>query len=218
MTSERIQAVPSIHRPWIKVCGVRTFEELEMYASAGATHVGVNAWPPSPRHVEPGRVRPLVDAARRLGLVPILLSVPGALLSDHKAARLGVWLQSASPVPAAERDGFLGILESRAARPESISVPSWGDALLLDAHADGLPGGTGRSVPRDLALKAPRPFVLAGGLNPDNVAASIAALSPVGVDAASGLESSLGVKDPGRVREFCAAAREAFQALIEKSQ
>jgi phosphoribosylanthranilate isomerase len=217
MTFERIQASPSLQHPWIKVCGLRTFAELEACASAGVTHVGFNTWPRSPRCVEGGRVGVLVDAARRLGLAPVVLSLPGSLLPSRHAARLGAWLQSASPVPADERNGSLGVIEARPARTGSVSDMSWGDALLLDACAGELPGGTGKAVPLELALLAPKPFILAGGLNPDNVAAAVAAVGPAGVDAASGLESSPGVKDEGRIKAFCAAAREAFQNIKERS-
>jgi hypothetical protein len=154
-----------------------------------------------------------VDAGLKLGLMPVVLCVPGSLLPDREAATLGAWLQSAWPIPLEEREGAVGVVEARAARPESISDGPWGDVLLIDAHVDGLPGGSGKAVALDLALRAPRPFILAGGLNPENVTAAIKAVSPAGVDAASGLESSPGVKDAGRIRAFCAAACEAFQNL-----
>ena len=99
----------------------------------------------------------------------------------------------------------------------------WPDCLLLldspPAGAGALPGGTGRLVDLETAAEvaAHRPIILAGGLTPDNVAAAIERVRPHGVDASSGLESSPGVKDPGRVRDFVAAAREAFAALHERA-
>jgi phosphoribosylanthranilate isomerase len=62
-------------------------------------------------------------------------------------------------------------------------------------------------------VAAHRPIILAGGLTPDTVAAAIERVRPHGVDASSGLESSPGVKDPGRVRDFVLAAREAFATV-----
>jgi phosphoribosylanthranilate isomerase len=62
-------------------------------------------------------------------------------------------------------------------------------------------------------VAAHRPIILAGGLTPDTVAAAIERVRPHGVDASSGLESSPGVKDPGRVRDFVVAAREAFATI-----
>jgi phosphoribosylanthranilate isomerase len=204
-------SLPSLLRPWIKVCGIRSLADLDMCAAAGATHAGFNTWPRSPRHVEAARVASLVEGARERGLVPVILSVPGSLLPNRDAGGLGAWLQIAAPPGEGEREGFLGILEARAADPATVAGPAWGDALLLDARAGDLPGGTGRPVSLDLALRAPRPFILAGGLTPENVGERVAEMAPAGVDAASGLESAPGVKDPGRIRAFCAAARLAFQ-------
>lgn len=206
---------PSSAHPWIKVCGVRNFSDLECAAEAGATHVGFNTWPESPRHIKPEYVAALLEAAARLGLAPVLLLVPGSRPVPLKSIQATLWLQSATPVHSRLSDGH-SVLEARPARPESIAAPTWGDALLVDAHLEGKPGGTGLAVDRTLALQAPRPFVLAGGLNPDNVAAAIAAVAPAGVDAASGLESAPGVKDSGRVRAFCQAAREAFSRLPQQ--
>ena len=80
---------------------------------------------------------------------------------------------------------------------------------LDTAHAKLL-GGTGRTFPWDRAraLCGGRPFMLAGGLGADNVAAALAAASPFGVDAASRLESAPGIKDRDQVRRFVAAVRE----------
>lgn len=208
--------LPSPQNPWIKVCGLRTFAGLEVCAAAGATHVGFNTWPRSPRCAEPGRLSRLVEAARRLGLIPVLVSVSGSMLPEGAAAGWGVWLQRATPIRPDLRSGFLGLVEARAVRPETAAAKSWGDALLLDAHGESLPGGTGRAVPRELILCAPRPFVLAGGLTPDTVAGAVESYGPAGVDAASGLESSPGTKDPGRVRAFCSAARDAYRDLQKK--
>lgn len=213
MTVRCTGILPSQDHPWIKVCGIRTFADLEACASAEATHVGFNSWPHSPRCVGPERVGPLADAARELGLVPVVLCVPGSLLTAGGAARLGVWLQCPSPVPDEEVGGALGIIEARTCRPGSLSGATWGEVLLLDAHSEDLPGGTGKAVAFDQALLAPRPFILAGGLKPDTVAAAVEAVAPAGVDAASGLESRPGVKDPGRIRAFCISAREAFLRL-----
>jgi len=89
-----------------------------------------------------------------------------------------------------------------------------GCMILLDAApvADGaLPGGTGESVERGTAaaMARHRRLILAGGLSADNVAEAIDLVRPHGVDASSALESSPGVKDPGRVVAFVRAARAA---------
>lgn len=90
--------------------------------------------------------------------------------------------------------------------------------VLLDTHVVGQQGGTGRRL--DWAMLAEQkksgqlddwpPILLAGGLNPENVAEAISLFRPAGVDVSSGVESRPGVKDSERVRAFVAAARRAF--------
>jgi len=92
-------------------------------------------------------------------------------------------------------------------------------AVLLDAAKSGVSGGLGVAydwahvaeiVERAMGAREPRPrVILAGGLKPENVAEAIAALQPWGVDVASGVEASPGVKDPGRLKAFLANARAA---------
>ena len=208
--------LPSFSRPWIKVCGVRSLSDVEICAYAGATHVGINPWPGSARSVPPRIATTLLEHARRLGLATVLLHLPGSPLSLNAALRLHPdfvqVLQAPSPSlrEALESEG-IGLVESRPVRRLSAPAHPWGQVLLLDAPVSGKHGGTGTTFDWVLARSAPRPFVLAGGLGPDNVAAAIGACRPEGVDAASRLESSPGRKDAGRIRAFCEAARAAFK-------
>lgn len=95
----------------------------------------------------------------------------------------------------------------------------WVDMYITDSFnpATGAKGATGLvhdwSISAELVRLAPRPLMLAGGLNPGNVAAAIAAVRPAAVDAHTGLEDAHGRKDPDKVRQFVTAAREAFAAL-----
>ncbi len=93
------------------------------------------------------------------------------------------------------------------------------DALLTDSSdpATGATGATGRThdwaVSRRLARAVPLPLILAGGLNPGNVAAAVAAVSPAGVDAHTGVEDAAGRKDPALTAAFVRAARRALDRL-----
>jgi phosphoribosylanthranilate isomerase len=89
----------------------------------------------------------------------------------------------------------------------------WEPGLFIyDAHSETY-GGSGVTAPWDLiAREARRPFLLAGGLTPENVAEAIATVRPDGVDVASGVETTPGQKDLEKVRRFVAAAREAARA------
>ena len=96
---------------------------------------------------------------------------------------------------------------------QRLSVPLAG--CLLDARVEGSFGGTGKVAPWELIAKEYDktnwpPLILAGGLTPDNVAEAIRAVRPWGVDTASGVESSPGVKDATLVARFVAEATSAF--------
>ena len=82
---------------------------------------------------------------------------------------------------------------------------------LLDAHRAGMRGGTGETFDWELvgARRSSVPFVLSGGLTPENVGEAIAATGPFAVDTASGTEASPGRKDPAKVEAFAAAVRVA---------
>jgi phosphoribosylanthranilate isomerase len=89
------------------------------------------------------------------------------------------------------------------------------DAWLLDSFVEGELGGTGRTFNWDLARRATElglPVVLAGGLNPENVAEAIRTVRPFAVDVSSGVESRPGVKDPVKVRAFVEAVKSADTA------
>ncbi len=209
--------LPSRTSPWIKVCGVRTIREIECCARWRATHVGVNAWPESPRFVGGGTRAALISAARRAGLVPVLVAPGAGCLGAGRSSAAPDFIQMTTPPVDRERAELLGsgtrIVET--CRMEAGRTPelTWGDALLLDARVPGVPGGSGRSFDWDLAKGARSPFVLAGGLVPDNVTGAVAACRPWGVDAASGLESRPGIKDPAKIRDFCQAARAALEEI-----
>ena len=91
------------------------------------------------------------------------------------------------------------------------------DFHLLDAHVAGLVGGTGQTVDWELVRrhKFTSPLILSGGLNPDNVAAAIAATEPFAVDVASGTERSPGVKDPDKLLAFARAVRSTWPEADE---
>jgi phosphoribosylanthranilate isomerase len=93
-------------------------------------------------------------------------------------------------------------------------APGWQAGLFLyDAYAEGY-GGSGQRAPWEVvAAGARRPFLIAGGLTPGNVAAAIAATRPDGVDVSSGVESARGIKDTRKVRAFIKQARAAAAKL-----
>jgi phosphoribosylanthranilate isomerase len=92
-------------------------------------------------------------------------------------------------------------------RPSSLTKYTGVDAFLLDGFAQGLHGGTGKTLDWKMAREARHygRIILAGGLRPENVAEAIRVAEPYAVDVASGVESRPGRKDPGRMRALFAA-------------
>jgi phosphoribosylanthranilate isomerase len=200
----------------IKICGVTTAEDAAMVGAAGADAIGVNLWPGSKRYVAPERAR------------QVLAAVPSGVLKigvfvDPPDAEEVAWQMQALRLDRAqlhgdERAGDFAMFDRarlvRAVRVKDAAsfeaASGWNPALwLYDAFVDGFGGG---GVPAPWALiarHARRPFLLAGGLTPDNVGAAIVATRPDGVDVASGVEARPGVKDAVKVAAFIAAARAA---------
>jgi phosphoribosylanthranilate isomerase len=207
----------------VKVCGVRTAEIAEVAVDAGADWLGLNFEPRSPRHAAPEEA----DAVRaavggRADLVGVLVD-PSPERCRELAARHRL---AAVQIHGELEPAWLGRLDvtviravNVAGRMDAFTLQWWPDCpIILDSapvEAGALPGGTGRRIDLEVAAEvaAHRPVILAGGLTPENVGEAIARVRPMGVDASSGLEWRPGVKDAGRVRDFVAAAREAFAAL-----
>ncbi|MFL0356315.1 phosphoribosylanthranilate isomerase [Erythrobacter sp. GH1-10] len=206
----------------IKICGLSTPETIRAAVEAGATHVGLVHFEPSPRHVA------LDDAARLRALVPdtvkaVLLLVNADVETTGKAietikpdvvqfhgTETPEWIALVREKTGVEAWKALGVQDEstleRSARYEGAV-----DRLLFDAPAKALPGGNGE-VFRWEVLKEHEhriPWGLAGGLTPENVAEAIRETGTGLVDTSSGVESAPGVKDVDLIRAFCKAALEA---------
>jgi phosphoribosylanthranilate isomerase len=200
----------------IKVCGVTNPEDAAMAAAAGADAIGVNFWPGSKRYVTPASA-PAVLAAIPAGVLKVGVFVNAS--PDEVARRvteLGLdRAQLHGDERAADFAGWDPVRLVRAVRVRDAASfeaeARWAPGLwLYDAHGEGY-GGGGVTAPWDLVARHGRhPFLLAGGLSPDNVAAAVAATRPDGVDVASGVEGEVRRKDPAKVAAFVAAARGAI--------
>ena len=206
----------------IKICGVTTPADAVMAAGAGATAIGVNLWPGSKRFAGSGDAARAVVAAIPPGILKVGVFVNAAPAHVRRTLReLGLDRaqlhgdETARDFAAFDRTQLIRAIRVRdaasfAGQREWDGVAS---VRLYDAFVDGF-GGGGQPAPWALiAGQATRPFWLAGGLTPENVAAAIAATTPDGVDVASGVEAAPGCKDAGRVAAFIVAARAAAASL-----
>jgi phosphoribosylanthranilate isomerase len=196
----------------IKICGVTTAEDARAAADLGADAVGLNFWAGSPRRVDVARAAEIARALRgAVTLVGLFVDASHEEIERVRAeVPLDVLQLHGRETPEAclrwGPDGYWKAVRSLA----EIGAYSC-TTYLLDAAVPGAPGGTGVPVDPALAAAAVRRarVILAGGLGPENVGPMVRALRPFGVDVASGVERSPGVKDVARVEAFVRAARRA---------
>jgi phosphoribosylanthranilate isomerase len=201
----------------IKVCGITRLEDARVACRLGASAVGFVFWPKSPRYIDPARARAIADDLEPFVTpVGVFVDQPKAYVEDVAAA-VGLGAVQLHGAETAEYIAGLGRRVIKSVGLEAGLDPAVVDALppgvvvLLDVHDPVRRGGTGRTVDWKLAraVAARRQSVLAGGLRPENVGLAIARVGPHAVDVSSGVESSPGVKDAGRMRAFFEAVRGA---------
>ena len=207
----------------VKICGLKTPEALDVALEAGADMVGFVFFPPSPRHVGLAAAaelgRRVGDRARKVALIVdaddvLLKSITDALRPDllqlHGA-------ETPARVQAIKARFGLPVMKAIAveARADLAAVKLYdtvADRLLFDARAPReatRPGGLGKPFDWHLLeeLDLAVPYMLSGGLDPDNVAAALRITSTPGVDVSSGVERAPGEKDHDKIRAFIRAAR-----------
>jgi phosphoribosylanthranilate isomerase len=198
---------------FVKVCGLSTPESVRAAVDAGADAVGF-VLTRSPREVAPERANDL-RAGVPAGVAAVAVFRNEAAADAVELARKAglEWVQlhgrrTPEDVASVQQAGLKVIRAvTMAAGPEEFA--DWGeDLLLIDAAVPGSGEAWDYASVRALGL-AGRRWLLAGGLAPENVAAAAAAAGAWGVDVSSGVESSRGVKDLGKVRAFVAAAKDA---------
>jgi phosphoribosylanthranilate isomerase len=209
----------------VKICGLKTYEALEVALDAGADFVGFVFFPPSPRNVEPEAARALGrQAAGRAGKVALTVDAEDALFEQIVATLAPDLLQLHGKEPpqrvAAVKARF-GIPVMKAIAVEAAAdlaavdrYIAVADRLLFDARAPReatRPGGLGRPFDWQLlrALDPGIPFMLSGGLDAGNVAQALSITRAPGVDVSSGVERVPGEKDLDKIRAFVRAARQA---------
>ena len=204
----------------IKHCGITSLDDAHRAAEAGAWALGMIFWPGSPRRCDPDEAQLIGTALRRtVHLTGVFVN---ARLEEIdvvvQAAGLDFVQLHGDEGPSfcsevARRTGAKVIkavrVQSRATLQAAAAYHT--DFLLLDAHVEGVPGGTGQTIDWELVRQArlAAPIILSGGLSPGNVADAIAVTEPFAVDVASGTEAAPGVKDPARLQAFHEAVRGA---------
>lgn len=206
----------------VKICGITNLADAIAAVDAGADMLGFNFYEPSPRYITPRDCAEIISTLKS---------------SDRSVINVGVFVnytvngvrdiletctldlaqlhgdESSSDLAALGNLAFKAIrptdhVTARKALRESVNR-SQAPHLLVDAHQKGLYGGTGVTGDWAIAwyLASQCSILLAGGLNPDNVADAIQKVNLWGVDVASGVESSPGIKDHAKITAFVSAVK-----------
>lgn len=209
----------------VKICGLTRPEDVAAVASAGARYAGFVFFPKSPRNLSVAVARELALLAP-VGLAKVALVVnPSDAFLDEMTGDVPLDMiqlhGSESPERVAEVRARWGLPVMKAVGVadaddlDKLTVyQQVADQILVDAKppkgAD-LPGGNGLAFDWRLIAgrRWSRPWMLAGGLTPDNVARAVAMTGAAQVDVSSGVESAPGVKDAGLIARFVAAAQAA---------
>jgi phosphoribosylanthranilate isomerase len=208
----------------VKICGITRLEDAELAATLGAWAIGFNFWPGSKRHVDSGVAAGIARVVRRrIDVVGVFVNQPldeiaglvDVLGLDHVQLHGDEGPSFCQAV--AQRTGAKVIKAARIAHAADLKDMDrfHTDLHLLDAPAqEGEFGGTGKTW--DWGLLRQRrnriPFLLAGGLTPDNVAEAITTAQPWGIDVASGVEDAPGVKSEAKLRALFEAVDELAPA------
>lgn len=209
----------------IKICGISTLDTLEAVIEARADYVGLNFYPPSPRHIAMAQAVELAQLSQgRIQRVGVFVDADDTLLADAVAAGRLDAIQlhgTESPQRAAQLRNRFGlpvwkVLSVASATDVNRSADYAGvaDFILFDAKTPKdavLPGGMGLRFDWTLlnTYRGTLPWGLAGGLTPDNVGDAIRHTGAPLVDTSSGVENAPGIKDVDKIAAFCKAARQS---------
>ena len=199
----------------VKICGIKTLSEALAALEAGADYLGFNFFPQSVRFIEPHEFSGIASIIKKENPSIKLVGVFVNSSADEIRSLLNTGLLDLVQLHGDELPEFcasIGYQAFKAYRgfPEMDAkayIRNEAPAFLMDASVKGAYGGTGLTADWSAAARLAKkyPLLLAGGLNPENVAEAVRQVNPWGVDVASGVESSPGIKDAGRIRSFIQA-------------
>ena len=201
----------------VKICGITRVEDGLACAQLGADAIGLVFYAPSPRHVSVAQARAIMAA------LPPFITTVGLFVDADPAEVSAVLTQLPLDLLQFHGDespeycqGFARpYLKAMRVKPgvdlvQYAAQYAQAKGLLLDAHVEGVAGGTGQSfdwnlIPAHLSL----PVVLSGGLHPASVTEAIKRVQPAAVDVSSGVEATKGIKDAAKIAAFMQGVRNA---------
>ncbi|MFQ5716543.1 MAG: phosphoribosylanthranilate isomerase [Nitrospinales bacterium] len=207
--------MPKVQSPVkIKICGITNLEDALLAVKWGADAVGFIFYKKSPRRISERTAKSIVPQ------LPPFVSRVGVFV-DESSDRINRIVRNCrldyAQLHGDESPGFCRKINCKVIKAVRLKNSKSLDGLstykvdgfLLDAFSPDMRGGTGQTCNWTLARKAKNlgPIILAGGLNPSNVADAILKTRPHGIDVCSGVEKSPGKKDPAKIKAFFNAVR-----------
>jgi phosphoribosylanthranilate isomerase len=201
----------------VKICGITSLDDALVAVAAGADALGFVFFEKSPRNVDPEQAAAIIaQLPPFIQVVGLFVNAPLDLVNET-ADRCGLDIIQ---LHGDETPAYCDLVRRRVMKVFRVrgmeSLAPIADyrvsAYLLDAYSPNAYGGTGSVFNWDCAIAAKQhgPVVLAGGLDPENVASAVAKVRPYGVDVSSGVEASPGKKDAELVRRFVEQAKKQF--------
>lgn len=199
-----------MYRVRIKICGITRPEDAVAAAASGADAIGLVFYPGSPRCIDTD------TAAAIISVLPPFISKVGLFVNQNESEIRSIlnhvsldYLQFHGEETPEECSAYDKPYIKSVRMDETVKLISeekryhGSSCLLLDAHVEGMAGGTGQTFDwTKIPVSLNKPIILAGGLTPGNVKTAITRVRPYGVDVSSGVEKSKGIKDPDKITSF----------------
>ncbi|MDH5435389.1 MAG: phosphoribosylanthranilate isomerase [Gammaproteobacteria bacterium] len=203
--------------PKIKICGITRPEDAILASNLGVDAIGLVFYGGSPRAVT------IEQAQAITAVLPPFISLVGLFVDESQYEIQAVLDEVSLDVLQFHGDQTQAFCSDFGRRyfkalrigantniEQEMNDYTDTSAFLLDSHSEKARGGTGEAFDWEkVPAKTKKPIILAGGLNPDNVAAAIQQTSPYAVDVSSGVESSKGIKDAEKMAAFVRAVQGA---------
>ncbi|SFC44853.1 phosphoribosylanthranilate isomerase [Marinospirillum celere] len=212
LTSCPVQA-----RTRVKICGLTRRDDVQAAVKAGADALGFVFYPPSPRSVTPEQAADLLAEVPPFVVSVGLFVNPDPVQLQHLLKQLPLDLLQFHGDESEEfcvqfQRPYIKALRMKPELDPVKEAAKWPSAkgFLLDAYQAGVPGGTGERFDwQRFPSSDERPWILAGGLTPDNLVEALQITQPYAVDVSGGVEASRGIKCPMKIKEFLARLAEA---------
>lgn len=197
-------------RTRVKICGITRVDDALDVVASGADAIGLVFYEPSPRNVSVERAKEIAAAVPAFVTVVALFVDPSEeqvqrVLNHVRIDLIQFHGDEDNDFCSRFQRPFIKAIRVRQASDVVASCVRFPGALaiLLDSYKPGVPGGTGETFDWSLVPETlPKPIILAGGLEPSNVADAIQQVRPFAVDISGGVEATKGIKDHGKMTEF----------------